>query len=821
MNNCILKIKINDYFPKKKTIPYENYICVIICKNFYSEIKLTENKNKFFQYSFKIMNNNINELILYIKLIDFFHNCSIIGTYDLPIPFIKVNQMIKKIYSSYDQQIQLKMNPDLNLNNFDKKKNITNIYLDLIIEISSIESNISSINERNSYINFDYKENKPIREVLKLNCNKNKYIHIYNKNIPLKAKSFSKSGLFQKYKTSKNFQKDLFNDNYLDKEYLIVNNNYLNYYKTNNNNYFINDDIKNRSINNRYSKYQKIFSIENNNSKDFDEKNEIENNYSYLKTAENFYPSLDYTIKDFFLDSINQNFFKTFYNSNLLSKSNNLVENKSIDKNQHQNIINENNIINNLKKNIPFNKIINNKNYVYNKKNLLKKINSNKKINSPFNYNHNSILGKIKHLTFNKKINLSEKYENNTFNSNNNTKTHKEISNVLHYFNYVKYNKRDLSKSELFKYNSFKDSNEQNFKTISSKNQNKIKKKINEKYSPILTDIYKDIKIGDNNSLINNGIKSKIFIKKNKLKNNCEESSNIDGNKEIICPEYNQDYIKDKIIKLINDFISFTKDIKQKLKINKKLANKYFLYKEKYYSELKKYNYLKDKKIIKEIKYIIHVNINSKLNEKLYLNLKKIKNNEFMIFESIFKGNKRNLEKKKIKEKLEEQKKIHILLKITRELVKNYNNLSQIYTEENKKLLFKSLLLRYGIREKEDSIKLNLIDKFNELKLNINKEKNILDKNNEIKKEIFKEVINEEDSEEGASSLSGRKSKGNVLKKVSWCSDDSDKKKIEYLENNIHEENNSIDSSNFMSSNEKKRKEFLIEDNYEESDSLK
>ena len=39
--------------------------------------------------------------------------------------------------------------------------------------------------------------------------------------------------------------------------------------------------------------------------------------------------------------------------------------------------------------------------------------------------------------------------------------------------------------------------------------------------------------------------------------------------------------------------------------------------------------------------------------------------------------------------------------------------------------------------------------------------------------DIYKNVINEEDSEDCKSSLSGKKSKQNILKKLSWCSEDS------------------------------------------------
>ena len=172
--------------------------------------------------------------------------------------------------------------------------------------------------------------------------------------------------------------------------------------------------------------------------------------------------------------------------------------------------------------------------------------------------------------------------------------------------------------------------------------------------------------------------------------------------------------------------------------------------------------------------------------------MKKIKNEELLILEKIFQQNKINKMKQMAQEKIEQQKKLHVLLKIIRDLINNYDNLSQLYNDdENKKILFKSLLLRYGIREKEENINYNLIDKFNELKKSINDEKNkkIMNaKKKEIAYELYKNVINEESSEEGGSVISGKKSKAPIFKKLSWCSEDSIIKEKENYENEHNDE---------------------------------
>ena len=99
------------------------------------------------------------------------------------------------------------------------------------------------------------------------------------------------------------------------------------------------------------------------------------------------------------------------------------------------------------------------------------------------------------------------------------------------------------------------------------------------------------------------------------------------------------------------------------------------------------------------------------------------------------------------------------------------------------------------------------------MKRNADNEKNKL-KKNEVEKDIYKNIINEEDSEESRSSISGRKSKNNILKKLSWCSEDSViKERLDFEDiqkNNI--------SPNIMSNPDSKRKELLIEDNNSQND---
>jgi hypothetical protein len=318
---------------------------------------------------------------------------------------------------------------------------------------------------------------------------------------------------------------------------------------------------------------------------------------------------------------------------------------------------------------------------------------------------------------------------------------------------------------------------------------------------------------------------SNININKNDNKND----NNVNQKENLIDDVPTLEDIKDKILKYIDDYNKYSKDIKDKINDNKKLFRKLLLCKEKYYTESKVNNRLNNEINLKNIKHLIHVNIRSKLNEKIYFDMKRIKTKEFQIFYKIFYEHKNSpaykaIEaKKKIQEKLEQQKKVHALLKIIRELIQKYENLSQLYKDdEKKKLLFKSLLVRYGIREKEENKENDLMNKFKEIqrKIEIEKNNNIMKiKDREMQVDVYKNVIKEEDDEEKSSVSDNKLKRGySFKKKVSWASDDSFLKDKDNLESNKTlniEENNSAMSSGLKTIKEKNEEELLKEKDYD------
>ena len=166
---------------------------------------------------------------------------------------------------------------------------------------------------------------------------------------------------------------------------------------------------------------------------------------------------------------------------------------------------------------------------------------------------------------------------------------------------------------------------------------------------------------------------------------------------------YDNKELKKNMISIINDIKEKNKELKDKCELNN---SKYLLMKEKMNTQKKINNLISEEFEQKNVKNFIHVNINKKANNILIRKMPKIKLNELNIFKIIFNQKINNKNKKDlkllIKEKLEEQKQIQLLINLIRNLIKIFGNLSHLYeNDNNKKILIKSLFLRYNIKERE------------------------------------------------------------------------------------------------------------------------
>ena len=345
---------------------------------------------------------------------------------------------------------------------------------------------------------------------------------------------------------------------------------------------------------------------------------------------------------------------------------------------------------------------------------------------------------------------------------------------------------------------------------------------------------------------------NKFYKNRNKLKGNekiknkenktFEQKLNLCENKikefDFIKPVNNQEDLKNNIISMLNYFAD--KNKKTKLSyfnhINK-ADSKYLLYRKKIVLENKKVYSLQSQNDTKNLRNFIHVKINSKYNNVLFSKMSKIKIKEFNIINIILHNRNQSKDKKTLlQEKLNQQKQIHLLLNLIRNLLKTYGNLSHLYNENNnKKILIKSLFLRYNMKEKEWNNNDNIIEIYNKMINEINKKnkednKKILS----IKKE-FKvireedEIDEEEDSnikeESFGKNVSRKKSIEESIKEISEERERNKKEEIALSGNEKEEMKENVNNENINQENiikeKKEMKEFVNNENINQENIIK
>ena len=722
MSTFIIVVKIKDYFPKIDYIPFYNYACIISCKNVFARIKLINKDIDLFESKVYVIDKC--DMLFKIRLIDEMKHNFLIGVYNLIIPFQKLVQMIKTGSTLYQRQIKLNMNPKIRINS---------IYLDLLIEIF-FDKKIQKTLYQN-YLNKGISYNK------NANKNSNNYYSDsdYNKKI-----YYLRSQENQNLITITNNDKE-------NKNIIPYMNNRV---KGESNNRNINNNYNRKNYNNNISYYESPI-----------------NNYHQNRNIKNDIEKCDLNRKHFLEKS---SFYKRLFNNtnNILNTSpNHMTKNYST-----------NNLLKNNKSAIKYNNSLLRSPFNYsgyadgtpNKKYKIypriKKSNNNNLLIF-WNYPNNTKI--IKQNTPNK-FNYIIKYTNNYLPSNH----VKHFSTEGHYFN-AKRPKQYKSNNLILnntKTNNFKTNNTNIIiNNINMTNRSCSKLEIQKRKQSPKMNRYFSKKCISINQISRNGIQNvKYNIKKannipssNDIKefylteNNKNNNNNInnelitDTKRNIISVANTQEELLNNIFKLIETNFLIISKIK-KIKTNKKiLVNKNLFYKEKYYELYKINNKLINKQNNVDI-FLTHVSDRGKFNEKVLFNISKNKKKEFTIFDYIF-GEKADVCKKlaakrKIDKKLNEQKQIHALLNIIRDLIKNYGNLSCIYnSDKNKQILFKSLLLRYCIRENEEDNK-TILEKYQEkIKKNEQQNKEIIKK--EMIQQVFKSIKEEDEEGDEQSSL--------------------------------------------------------------------
>ena len=177
----------------------------------------------------------------------------------------------------------------------------------------------------------------------------------------------------------------------------------------------------------------------------------------------------------------------------------------------------------------------------------------------------------------------------------------------------------------------------------------------------------------------------------------------------------NNNNVKDKIENIINFHSLLILKVNTLLEENKKLNQNLILNKNRINFLFKQKNRLNQLKLnLNSIK--IKVNLNFHCNKNIYRNEFQIHKKEFKIFQNIFNSYYFEYDILKYKESLiiknlDDKKKIRLLLNCITACIFTYGNISEIYSQnEILKNKFKSLLLKYNLKENDDSFIPNIKD---------------------------------------------------------------------------------------------------------------
>lgn len=728
-------ITIKDYFPKSPHIPYKNFICLFNSNNFNSKIKLSDlSKKNSIKHKVECIDSNI---IYDLHMLDSIKN-SLIGIYQLSINYDQIKNLNINDILTHEERAKLLIDLKTKRKIFGKITNIGDIYLIILIEIKILDKKIYISDGRESI-------NRP-----KNAHNKNNIDIIRDFNLtPREMKKLQMIKLLKidrealKSDNYSNYNENKLIDDILDENNIsIIQKDNLKRYKTLNISKMtkiINQNkIKCQNFNSSYSQIMKPkcnSTINNFKSRMEENKNKkmsrIKKAFSKKKvTVLNLMePKMEYSLSTqterntLELSTLSRGFKKTFVNFKKIPmrhiKKNSFTslysvypsskgkKRKNISaKNKYKLVDGSDNSQRNNK-----NKILVNTS----KNSLTRKTvpESKNKIN-----NNNLELYHLKRFNTEQQRSISRKSEkiNNIF-----LQSGKPIKKL----SYIK-KKPILTDNELKRLITDK---EVLYKENSHNNyMNNIKRLT---FSPKIS-----IKFPEN-LYISNDTSSYRYIKQKKKK-------------EVLTPRTTQikktsypnitnnllaenEELKKKCFNLIELHYLLTGKLKNVCRNNMTNLKKLEIIKEKNNNLNKNKNRLEEIKNNDESKRIKSHGFSHYKEEQLLNKMIKIKLKENSIYQNIFE-NYSDEEGLKDKVKLLISEKKEKLLNLIKNIVKFYGNISQIYNnDKNKKKIFKNLLDKYQIKEKNKT-DLNYI--------------NYIHKSNNFEDKIITEVDEEEDEEE-------------------------------------------------------------------------
>ena len=922
--NCVITLKIKDYYPKLESIPYENFVCLFTYGDFFVKVPLIQKSNNICKHEIETISSDIKYNIHILES----NESSLIGISEMIIPFIKIKKINAPGTMIQDQKIKLIIDlntkrklfgtlinagdiylilsaevfiPDkkniilyteinnINLNDNNKKKN--NNFKQIKVRISNKKNNNNmdgtprtvkrkkmiiemnnnreiikkdnsndniKNNSKNNTLNYDSNtadknKNGIYIKKMKLDSNQVNIIDFKNKNDSLnKNNKYNENNNLSTKELKKKLNKKrsprkitilelleqkmqplLSNNNNNE---LINNNSRSNTYYNNGNNNSQNIDMKN---NNKTEKKKINFKNKNNTDKNYIY-NTINNTVKRVNKREE-------NLKTFNSVSISPDILSPNYNSN----SPNTINTNKLTKNNTK-ILNRINRKYNNDCNIYNNNLLNeNENEINNNNNLIsknKRNSSQEEINRE-NYQVNNYKNKKQNIIFPKKVH----YKNPNIDisvdmvqrKNNNEKL-KRDTNKKNNSSYSNINNNDLNSnncllstderteqglSEIDKIilekgaelrEQFKiqlKNNNSNKKDINKKNDNNYNynKNNNQKINQLYYDVGGNHIIGAGNFTFETPKISKDFdnIKMYENKSPFSSSKNVSF-------YFTQEDLKNNYIRLIDLYHLLNKKLSKIIFENNDLFKKLQIYKEFHNTEIKKEKIRQYRNYKNKFNSYIEVNLKQFFNNRILEKLAYIKNIENKLYQDIFDYTYDDYEILRIKEiervnKLNEERKLNIFLKVINCIVNDCGNVSQIFKDNiYKQQLLKDVLEKNHIKEKKEGEK-NYINLFN-LNFNnninynyqynkfnkFNKYNNILNENDIFEDKIIREV-DEEKEEESVYSNSNRE-KNNFNFNAA-----NNSQNIESIRESVmgKNEENEIKNNNNESLNEEEEKKYI------------
>ena len=744
--NCIITLKIYDHFPKLESIPYKNFICLFNYKDFIGKIPLSE--YYYNECSHEI--NKINSDIKYTIHILESNSSSLIGMSELLIPFIKFKQINPPCRIIQEQKIKVIIDLNTKRKLFKTLINSSDIFLVLRAEI--FVPNVKNIG--------------------KMELNK---IEVKRKNINFNSNN--------KDNSPRAIRKQKLNNIKSNKE--MIKNDFFNY-SNNKNNKTINYDNKNNNI---LSNKTKLMNDIKNSFKKIDEINLSSKGIKKSKLSQKRSPKKRVTI----LELMEQKMQPLLLNTNN-EEINNLNSSKKI----------------NIKINKSGKKITSpkSKNEVKKDNNTIekhpsKKHCSSKNSNEFTSSNNKNIRRSVKGL-YNQ---ISQQMDdiNNDINVNlyNNKFNKDKIS-----YDQIKINK---SKEPSYFENDEINSNYGILSTDDRTEQvlSEIDKKILEKSSKLRNILEEQIKNLNNHKKY----PGTLYIKeKGKINKEMElQDNNLAINKSPLGTIYNnsillsQEKIKNNYLSLLDLYHLLSQKLSKIISENVFSTRKLNILKEEYKSDKKKIEIIKKTKNNIEFDSFYNNNLKNSLKPKIMEQLIYTKNLESKLYQTIFDIDVNDYEIIRQKEiervnKLNEERKLNLLLKLIKAVVFDIGNISQIFKNDiYKQNCLKQILENNDIKEKEpgtdDFINLCILGIKNKYNLGSDNLDNII-----------KEVDEEKEEESEIYSSNKKKnhdslSKNMLDEKKEYSNDMIELKDENIFLNNINDNNNQTEEQNKIDNN--------------------